>query len=270
MKKVICNIEEDYNKYIFLIYLIKIKGKSYKIVNKAPFSINKNSLTNKNDLKDFIIMINKLLHNHKYSYANCIISINSFKTIRDEFTYPKISTNELKKVIGIEVSKRYGNNGIIYNKISKDDNKIRNNVVIINKSLRNMIDEVFDYINLKVKKILFLPEAVNDYVKKIVPDNNFFFLYKGKDYYLMNVVINKNVIYSSKQDKNETLLSQLLSIYGYYSNVLNNRIYISSIDSSELEPVKTLDLKKVYICSNLVLEIEALITKYLSNEYEKI
>lgn len=270
MKKVICNIEEDYNKYIILLNLIKIKGRTYKIIDKIPLSINKNNLLNKSEIKEFSLMINKTLHKYKFSYSNCIISLNSFKIIRDEFTYPKISLNELKKVINIEIIKRYGNDGIVYNKMDKIDNKIRNNVIIINKMLKNVIDDLFDYINLKIKKVLFLPEAINKFIKDNVEESNYFFLYEGKDYYLINVSINNNVIYSEKIDKKEKIINKLLSIYGYYSNKLNGKIYISCMLNNELDCVETLELKKSYIYPNKIIEIEALINRYVTNEYEKL
>lgn len=270
MKKVICNIEEDYNKYIILLNLIKIKGRTYRIIDKIPLSINKNSLSNKNEIKEFALMINKTLHKNKFSYSNCIISLNSFKIIRDEFTYPKISLNELKKVINIEIIKRYGNDGIVYNKMDKIDNKIRNNVIIINKMLKKVIDELFDYINLKIKKVLFLPEAINKFIKNDVEETNYFFLYEGKDYYLINVSINSNVIYSEKIDKKEKIINKLLSIYGYYSNKLNGKIYISCMSNNELDCVKALELSKSYIYPNKIIEIDSLINRYVTNEYEKL
>ena len=270
MKKVICNIEEDYNRYIILFYLIKIKGKSFHIVDRLPMSINKSSILNVKEFKDFTIMINKTLHKYKFNKSKCIITLNSFKIIRDEFIYPKISMSELKKVITIEVNKRYSNDGIIYNKITKEDNKLRNNVIIINSSIKNMVDNLFNNINLKIKKILFLPETINNYIKDMIDEPNYFFLYIAKDYYLMNVVINKNIIYTSKLIKPQKLITKILSIYGYYSHELNNKIYISKSNDEDMEQIKSIDLKKIDICSNKLLEVESVITKYVTNEYEKI
>jgi len=270
VKKVICKIEEDYNKFLISFILIKEKGKSFNIVDRIPVSINKNSLLNNKEIKEIVYMINKSLTNHKFQNSNCIIGLNSFKTIRDEFVYPKISINELKKVVKLEISKRYGDQGKIYNKISKEEDKIKSNVIIITSDITTLIDELFNQIKLKVKKILFYPESLDNYINNHIDNSNYFFLYEGNDYYIMNVVINNSIKYSSTQSKSEKLITKLMSIYGFYSHELDNKIYVSLSTETGLEEIESLELKKYDILPNKQLEIESLVSRYVRNDYERL
>ena len=249
MKKVACILEENFKNYLLTFYLIKVKGKRISVINKIPCSIDKIIIKNNDEkyirkhLKELYKMINNELLLNKFNNANCVIGNNLYTNIRDKYMYPNISKIELKKIIDLEINKKYGSSEITYLKINKIDKKFKVNIIIQKKAVKTLIDEMFNNIHLKLKKTLFLPEAIDklikpninmEFKKTINQNNNYLFIYESDNNYILNVVIDNEIEYTCTHNKKDNLTSKLLSIYGYYSNELNHTVYVSLLNDKKL------------------------------------
>ena len=285
MKKVACILEENFKNYLLTFYLIKVKGKRISVINKIPCSIDKIIIKNNDEkyirkhLKELYKMINNELLLNKFNNANCVIGNNLYTNIRDKYMYPNISKIELKKIIDLEINKKYGSSEITYLKINKIDKKFKVNIIIQKKAVKTLIDEMFNNIHLKLKKTLFLPEAIDklikpninmEFKKTINQNNNYLFIYESDNNYILNVVIDNEIEYTCTHNKKDNLTSKLLSIYGYYSNELNHTVYVSLLNDKKFIEENNIGLKIIEISPNTMLEIESLINKYEKNDYEKL
>lgn len=276
MKRTICIISENEKCYIFDIYLIKEKGKindqnDYQIIDKIPLAYNKDQITNHKNINDFVNMLTKALSKHRYINTSLYISINIQSIIRDKFTFPKLSQLELKNQIDLELNKRYNNDFVKYYKKEIISNKIIINTLIFNNDIKQLIDNVFSNIKMKIKKISFQCENVNSLLTKVISDESYVFLYQDYNNYQIIITSKKEPLYTSTCTK-ENIITRIMSLYGYYSNIITNKIYtiIYEGDKIIIDKLKELGLEVNQLEYNRRIDIDSIIMRNTRDDYEKL
>lgn len=256
MKKVICIISERNNKYIFDLYLIK-ENKTLEIVNKLPFSVNKKDLTEK-VISDYRKMIYSFISNAKYTNVHLIIGIDIKNTIRDEIILPEISTREFKKAVEMEISKRYNGKYIKYYSKTKREEYYNVKIILLNKELKEFLDKVYLPLPFNIKGLTFLGEAIKEYTHEDIKNKfnvaSYIFLYYAEDKYIINVIINEALKYSYTQEIDDTIITRITSLYGYYFKDTNEEIQILVYSERTKNTLQEIEKKGLRICWNIISE----------------
>ncbi len=274
MKKVVCIISERNNKYIFDMYLVR-NEKTVEYVDKLPFSVSKNSLTQK-EISDYRKIIYSFIASAKFTNVHLIIGIDIKNLIRDELVLPEISSKEFKKAIEMEISKRYNGEYIKYICKSKKEEYYNVKVILLNKKLKDFIDKVYLPLPFNIKGLTFLGEAIKEYtheqIKQIYNKSTYIFVYCTQEKYIVNVVVKDVLKYSATQEMDETIITRIVSLYGYYQsseNLTKDIIVYSEVNNNKIKEIENHGLR---LCLNMISEklgIMSLINRK-NYHYEKI
>lgn len=296
MKKVICILNENTDNFLFDIYLLKDRKGSkgykninpmnqidYQLINKIPFSFKKESISNQKEIKKFILMFTKMLSKNRYLNCSLYISINIQSIIRDKFVFPKLSVNELRKTIDLELTKRYNNGYVKYYKKELEGNKLIVHSIIFDERIKNLIENIFTNIQMKVKRTSFLCENMNYLISKVIKDDSYVFLYQDSNYYEIIICNHKEPIYTytafNKIDKtnndgkiNSNILSRLVSLYGYYCNIITNKVYTLIFEGGNkiIEDITNLGLNVFPLDYQRRLDIDSVLIRNIKDDYEKL